>query len=57
MQLLQLKYQILLTYYFTANVFSGLVLWEVKLQGRVESSAAILDDFSQVIDNFFLITL
>ncbi|MCD7446898.1 hypothetical protein HAX54_018869 [Datura stramonium] len=34
---------------FTANVFSGLVLWEIKLQGRVESSAAILDDFSQVI--------
>lgn len=42
-------------YYFTANVFSGLVLWEIKLQGRVESSAAILHDFSQVIDdNFFL---
>lgn len=42
-------------YYSTANVFSGLVLWEIKLQGRVESSAAILHDFSQVIDdNFFL---
>ncbi|XP_055817686.1 putative acyl-activating enzyme 19 isoform X2 [Solanum dulcamara] len=35
--------------FFCIDATSGLVLWEVKLQGRVESSAAILDDFSQVI--------
>ncbi|XP_075113486.1 putative acyl-activating enzyme 19 isoform X3 [Nicotiana tabacum] len=28
---------------------SGLVLWEIKLEGRVESSAAVLHDFSQVV--------
>ncbi|XP_012852882.1 PREDICTED: putative acyl-activating enzyme 19 [Erythranthe guttata] len=28
---------------------SGVVQWETKLEGRVECSAAILDDFSQVI--------
>ncbi|KAM3265969.1 hypothetical protein T459_03114 [Capsicum annuum] len=35
--------------FFCIDATSGLVLWEIKLQGRVESSAAILDDFSQVI--------
>lgn len=35
--------------FFCINATSGLVLWEIKLQGRVESSAAIVDDFSQVI--------
>ncbi|KAI3448987.1 hypothetical protein Pfo_005652 [Paulownia fortunei] len=28
---------------------SGVVQWETKLEGRVECSAAILDDFSQVV--------
>ncbi|KAJ7950655.1 AMP-dependent synthetase/ligase [Quillaja saponaria] len=28
---------------------SGSVKWEVKLEGRIESSAAVLDDFSQVV--------
>ncbi|XP_071936229.1 putative acyl-activating enzyme 19 isoform X3 [Coffea arabica] len=28
---------------------SGFVLWEVRLEGRIESSAAVLDDFSQVV--------
>ncbi|KAL2514087.1 putative acyl-activating enzyme 19 [Forsythia ovata] len=28
---------------------SGIVRWETKLQGRVECSAAILDDFSQIV--------
>ncbi|KAF9624677.1 hypothetical protein IFM89_012948 [Coptis chinensis] len=28
---------------------SGLVQWEVKLEGRIECSAAIVDDFSQVV--------
>lgn len=27
----------------------GFVLWEVKLEGRIECSAAVLDDFSQVV--------
>ncbi|KAJ8565722.1 hypothetical protein K7X08_008298 [Anisodus acutangulus] len=35
--------------FFCIDATSGLVLWEIKLQGRVESSAAIVDDFSQVI--------
>ncbi|KAL3380913.1 hypothetical protein AABB24_001189 [Solanum stoloniferum] len=35
--------------FYCIDATSGLVLWEIKLQGRVESSAAILDDFSQVI--------
>ncbi|OIT39647.1 putative acyl-activating enzyme 19 [Nicotiana attenuata] len=35
--------------FFCIDATSGLVLWEVKLQGRVESSAAILHDFSQVV--------
>lgn len=28
---------------------SGIVLWETKLEGRVECSASIVDDFSQVV--------
>ncbi|KAL3348653.1 hypothetical protein AABB24_022025 [Solanum stoloniferum] len=35
--------------FYCIDATSGLVLWEIKLQGRVESSAAILDDFSKVI--------
>ncbi|XP_049368699.1 putative acyl-activating enzyme 19 isoform X1 [Solanum verrucosum] len=35
--------------FYCIDATSGLVLWEIRLQGRVESSAAILDDFSQVI--------
>ncbi|KAG9150683.1 hypothetical protein Leryth_008162 [Lithospermum erythrorhizon] len=31
------------------NANSGSVHWEIKLQGRIECSAAILDDFSQVV--------
>ncbi|KAL3516700.1 hypothetical protein ACH5RR_023602 [Cinchona calisaya] len=27
----------------------GLILWEIKLEGRIECSAAVLDDFSQVV--------
>lgn len=29
--------------------FSGSVQWEVKLEGRIECSAAVLADFSQVV--------
>ncbi|KAL3832989.1 hypothetical protein ACJIZ3_007725 [Penstemon smallii] len=31
------------------EVKSGVVQWETKLEGRIECSAAILDDFSQVV--------
>ncbi|XP_052171471.1 putative acyl-activating enzyme 19 [Diospyros lotus] len=31
------------------NAKSGLVQWEMRLQGRIECSAAILEDFSQVV--------
>lgn len=30
---------------------SGTVEWETKLEGRVECSAAIVDDFSQVLSH------
>lgn len=35
-------------YWLWFNWLSGLVRWEVKLEGRVECSAAITGDFSQV---------
>lgn len=31
------------------NALSGSIQWEVKLEGRIESSAAIVGDFSQVV--------
>ncbi|KAJ6291821.1 hypothetical protein OIU76_023832 [Salix suchowensis] len=31
------------------NALSGSVQWEVKLKGRIESSAAVVGDFSQVV--------
>ena len=33
-------------------MYSGFVQWEVQLEGRVECSAAILGDFSEVESNF-----
>lgn len=30
------------------NWFSGSIQWEVKLEGRIECTAAIVSDFSQV---------
>lgn len=34
---------------------SGTVEWETKLEGRVECSAAIVDDFSQVLSHATLL--
>lgn len=34
--------------------FSGSVKWEIKLEGRIECSAAILGDFSQVLLYFIV---
>lgn len=35
--------------FFCINGKSGSTLWEIKLKGRIECSAAILDNFSQVV--------
>jgi len=35
--------------------FSGSVQWEIKLEGRIECTAAIVSDFSQVYIFFLLI--
>ncbi|KAK9095580.1 hypothetical protein Scep_027049 [Stephania cephalantha] len=35
--------------FLCVDAISGLLQWEVELEGRVECSAAIVDDFSQVV--------
>ncbi|CAN6486605.1 unnamed protein product [Victoria cruziana] len=36
-------------FFVCVNALSGQLVWEVSLEGRVECSAAITDDFSQII--------
>lgn len=49
---------IFLVFYCYIICSSGSVQWEIKLEGRVECSAAILSDFTQVVfeTNFVLLT-
>lgn len=35
--------------FLCVDAISGILQWEVKLEGRIECSAAIVDDFSQVV--------
>lgn len=43
--------------HYHINLFSGSIRWEIELEGRIECSGAILDDFSQVLHHFIAFVL